>query len=124
MRENGELLGPPMVRTLLKTFGSRALHSVGIDRLVGGLESHPVVIGYHQVVKRFHSHVKSRIPPMLLSTAMLERHLDWLGRRFNFISLDELGRTLEGGARFKRPVATITFDDGYRDVYHNAFPVL
>ena len=55
---------------------------------------------------------------------MFEQHLDWIGQRFSFISLDELGAILEQGRTFHKPVAAITFDDGYRDIYHNAFPIL
>jgi len=61
---------------------------------------------------------------MLISSRTFERHLDWIGQRFHFISLEELASTLDHGAGFARPVAAITFDDGYRDVYDNAFPIL
>lgn len=61
---------------------------------------------------------------MLISTQTFEKHLDWLGRRFKFISIDDIGSHLASGRRFRQPVAAITFDDGYADVYHNAFPIL
>src|SRR5258705_12503672 len=61
---------------------------------------------------------------MLISSRMFERHIDWLGGRYEFISLDELGSALESGKSFARPVAAITFDDGYVDLYRNAFPIL
>src|ERR1019366_4751846 len=64
------------------------------------------------------------IPSMLVSRRMLERHLDWLGRRFRFISLDELGARLEAKDGREDPVAAITFDDGYRDFYDHALPLL
>ena len=41
-----------------------------------------------------------------------------------FVSLDELGQRLSEGRRDDRPLAAVTFDDGYRDVYENAFPML
>src|SRR5207244_13385113 len=58
------------------------------------------------------------------SRRMLERQLAWIGRHFRFISLDELCPRLECGESFDEPVAAITFDDGYRDVYDHAFPLL
>ena len=66
----------------------------------------------------------SIIAPMLVSRRMFERQLDWIGRRFRFVSLDELGSRLESGQPFSTPTATVTFDDGYRDMYEHAFPVL
>jgi peptidoglycan/xylan/chitin deacetylase (PgdA/CDA1 family) len=61
---------------------------------------------------------------MLVSRSMLVQHLDWIGRRFRFVSLDELGERLELKDGKTDPVAAITFDDGYRDFYDHALPVL
>jgi peptidoglycan/xylan/chitin deacetylase (PgdA/CDA1 family) len=55
---------------------------------------------------------------------MFERHLDGIGRHFRFVSLDEIGTRLVSGEPFAEPVAAITFDDGYQDVYEHAYPVL
>lgn len=99
----------------------------GLDKFAGslsGAKGVPLVIGYHRVVEDFASSAKTSIPSMLVSRRMLERHLDWIGRRFRFISLDELGARLEGRDGREDPVAAITFDDGYRDFYDHALPVL
>jgi peptidoglycan/xylan/chitin deacetylase (PgdA/CDA1 family) len=61
---------------------------------------------------------------MLVSRSMLEQHLDWIGSRFRFVSLDELGERLELKDSRTDPVAAVTFDDGYRDFYDHALPVL
>lgn len=61
---------------------------------------------------------------MLISARMFERHLDRIGHRFRFASVDEIGEHIASGRSFERPVAAITFDDGYHDVYEHAFPVL
>ena len=61
---------------------------------------------------------------MLISTAMLERHIEWLAKRFAFASLDEIALHLEADRPFRRPVTAITFDDGYSDVYYHAYPLL
>lgn len=114
-------------RQLLKTGMAWALHRTGADTRIGRLTGsgrQPLVIGYHRVVENFASAARHAIPPMLTSRRMLERHLDWIGRRFRVVSLDDLGSGLECGEGFDTPVAAITFDDGYRDVYHQAFPLL
>jgi peptidoglycan/xylan/chitin deacetylase (PgdA/CDA1 family) len=82
------------------------------------------VIGYHRVVEDFDRAASTDMPTMLVSRAMFERHVEWIGRHFEFVSLDEIGAHLESGEPFTRPVATITFDDGYRDVYDHAVPTL
>jgi peptidoglycan/xylan/chitin deacetylase (PgdA/CDA1 family) len=113
----------PMLRTLVKTGVACAVHWTGASRLAGA-RSTPVVVGYHRVVDDFARCSRHSIPAMLLSRRMLEAHLDWLAGRFQLVSLDELGSRLENNAAFTRPVAAVTFDDGYADVYHNAFPLL
>jgi peptidoglycan/xylan/chitin deacetylase (PgdA/CDA1 family) len=84
----------------------------------------PFIAAYHRVVTNFDRSKRSTIPAMLVSTAMLERHLDWLSKRFSFVSLDDIALHLETGRQFRQPSAAITFDDGYSDVYHHAFPLL
>ena len=115
------------VRGNLKSGFASAAHLCHADRLyatLAGQRREAVVLGYHRVVADFEREVSSSSPSMLVSRAMLERHLDWLARRFQVVSLDELRSRLEGGSRGDRPIAAITFDDGYRDVYEQAFPLL
>ena len=115
-----------MIRNWLKTGIAGVLYRTGMDKVAGtisGASSVPVVLGYHRVVEDFAYSAETSIPSMLVSVKTLERHLDWLGRRFRFVSLDELGTRLESGSS-GGPVAAITFDDGYRDFYFHAFPLL
>jgi hypothetical protein len=84
----------------------------------------PLVLGYHRIVDDFATVANVEMPSMLTSTRMFERHLDCIGRHFRYVSLDEVGARIRSGQPFDQPVATITFDDGYRDVYEHAFPVL
>jgi peptidoglycan/xylan/chitin deacetylase (PgdA/CDA1 family) len=83
-----------------------------------------LVIGYHRVVDDFDAAAKTDMPTMLVTRAMFERHVDWIGRRFDFVGLDEIGKRCSSAEPFPGPVAAITFDDGYSDVYEHAFPVL
>src|SRR5881296_482577 len=84
----------------------------------------PWIAGYHRVVEDFRRSSENSIAATLISRGMLERHLEWIGRRFDFVSLDDIGSRLERGERFLKPVAAVTFDDGYRDAYEHAFPLL
>jgi peptidoglycan/xylan/chitin deacetylase (PgdA/CDA1 family) len=84
----------------------------------------PFVVCYHRVVENFTRSSRHSIPSMLISTAMLERHIDWLARRYSLVSLDEIGSYMESPRHFGKPPAAITFDDGYSDVYYNGLPLL
>jgi len=116
-----------MIRGWIKTGAASALRRTGLDRVVGsvaGSGGGPLVIGYHRVVEDFAASAETSIPSMLVSRRMLEQHLDWIGRRFRFVSLDELGARLDGSDESRDRVAAVTFDDGYQDFYDHALPIL
>jgi peptidoglycan/xylan/chitin deacetylase (PgdA/CDA1 family) len=134
------------MRRLVKTLGAHGLRATGVDRMIGAMNGrgrHPLVLCYHRVVADVTRHEGSA-PAQLVSIETLEAQLDWIGRRYRFASLDEVARSLEEhpegsppdhgattmlahrGARrgARRPLAAVTFDDGYADAYRNAFPLL
>jgi peptidoglycan/xylan/chitin deacetylase (PgdA/CDA1 family) len=108
-----------MLRALAKTCLASIYSWSGAGRL-GRAESgqSPFIIGYHRVVEDFRRSARTSIPSMLISAATFEKHLDWLARRFSIVPLDDIGR------KSRRPVAAVTFDDGYADCFHHAFPIL
>ena len=118
----------PRVRRLrnqVKSAVASAIAKVHDRGLAGARGQYqPLVIGYHRVVEDFEAESTVEMPSMLTSVAMFERHLECLARSFRFVSLDEIGDRLVNGLPFQEPVAAITFDDGYKDVYELALPVL
>lgn len=115
-----------MGRSFLKSRLAGLCRWTGADRVVGtltGSRDLPLVLGYHRVVEDFAAHSTRTMPAMLVSRSMLEHHLDWVGRRYRLVSLAEVGSRLESRMPAGR-LAAVTFDDGYRDVYENAWPLL
>jgi peptidoglycan/xylan/chitin deacetylase (PgdA/CDA1 family) len=110
-----------MIRAWIKAGASNFLARSGVDRIFRRREL-PVVVGYHRVVEDFVHSARTSIPSMLVSVRMLERHLDWIGRRYRFVDLDELGAAMESGEAGR--MAAVTFDDGYQDFYELALPLL
>jgi peptidoglycan/xylan/chitin deacetylase (PgdA/CDA1 family) len=50
--------------------------------------------------------------------------LEYLGRHYRVVPLSELAGQIEGAERLEPGLAAITIDDGYRDAYEVAYPLL
>jgi peptidoglycan/xylan/chitin deacetylase (PgdA/CDA1 family) len=116
-----------MLKAFAKTGVAAVLGWTGADRALsswaGTLEP-PLVVGYHAVVEDVRAHAGRAIAPNLISLDMLRHQLEWIGRRYRFMTLDDLGAQMERGEPFERPCAAVTFDDGYVGVYRHALPLL
>jgi peptidoglycan/xylan/chitin deacetylase (PgdA/CDA1 family) len=77
--------------------------------------SRAVVLYYHRIGGRS---VLSK------SVEQFQDDIRYLSTRYECLTLIELCERLRHGKRFERPIAVVTFDDGYRDNFVNAVPVL
>ena len=84
-----------------------------------------VILTYHRVVSDHMVRDEHIQPGMYVRGQSFEAHITYLRKRFTIISLDEL-LDLWQTNRLKRDQSycVITFDDGWKDNYQFAFPVL
>ena len=84
-----------------------------------------IVLTYHRVVPRKVVERQHIQPGMYMLEESFAAHIAYLRERFTLISLDEL-LDLWQTNQFKsdRSYCVITFDDGWRDNYQFAFPIL
>lgn len=88
--------------------------SIAIDPLLGRVPG-PRILIYHQVGTDLGREME-------VKTAAFIRQLDWLQTHGEIIDLESaLRRSSEPDAA---RLFVLTFDDGFADVYHNAFPAL
>lgn len=116
-----------MIRPYLKSGISAALAWSGGAAVIGhatGKRRLPLIVGYHRVVNDYAASSRHAIDPSLVSVRTMGKQLDWIGRHYDLCSLDEVHSSPINGTRRNKPRAAITFDDGYADVFHNAFPFL
>ena len=57
-----------------------------------------------------------------ISTELFDREMQFVSRHYRVVSLDTLADHLDSDS--SETLVSITFDDGYRDNYENAFPIL
>ena len=83
-----------------------------------------LVLTYHRVLPEGHPARESEQPGMLVSPEILAMHFEVVQRHFRPVHLDDwLRAERQGNPPPGRSVA-ITFDDGWRDNYDHAFPVI
>lgn len=110
----------------LKHFSAHLLQATGVLALLrkGMLQGRAVVLMYHRVVSsrergRVYSH-----EGMVVESDAFETQIRCLKEHFSVCSMEEILDCLKAGRPFRNGSCLITFDDGWRDNFVNAFPIL
>ncbi len=82
-----------------------------------------VILRYHSVLDATESQAKSIGPTIIHRLKLFKQQMDVVARLYNPVTLDEVDSSLKTGNITKKSVA-ITFDDGFKDNYTYAFPIL
>lgn len=80
------------------------------------------ILSYHQVVP-FIQKEGLLSPSEYISTELFEKHLIWLKKKYEILPLSELLYRHKNGLNIDRTIS-ITIDDGWRNAYTQAFPLL
>lgn len=76
----------------------------------------PVILTYHSI--------SEGPPPLAVSPALFAKQMEWLRSNARVVPLAEIVSALVERRALPAGTVALTFDDGYRDFYSNAFPVL
>ncbi len=110
-----------LLKRSIKSAASIAKAGLGLPRPVPGSVN---IIAYHRVVRDIERAERDAIYGIVISSDTFRRHCQMLKRSFDVVSLGTAMHFLEHGVSPARPLAVITFDDGYLDFYDEAFPIL
>ncbi|MFW5700975.1 MAG: polysaccharide deacetylase family protein [Cyclobacteriaceae bacterium] len=59
-----------------------------------------------------------------MDTKLFDRCIRYISRNYQVVLLEDFVMRSEEGVSYKKPLATISFDDGYKDNIKNAVPIL
>ena len=110
-----------LIKRSIKSVASIAKAQVGFPPLAPGSVN---IIAYHRVVADIAKAEREAIYGIVISSATFRRHCELLRKHYDVVSLETAMHFLDGERKVTRPLAVITFDDGYLDFYEEAFPVL
>jgi len=82
------------------------------------------VLAYHRVLPRKFTDGVIVEPGMFVHDDTFETHLAVIRKEFDIVNLGEWVRAVQGGQAVPKRACAITFDDGWRDNYQYAFPLL
>jgi peptidoglycan/xylan/chitin deacetylase (PgdA/CDA1 family) len=109
-------------RRLAEWLACVAVHYSGLDRLIAPLHrqagSIASIVMYHRV------HPDGRGPDWWLTQSAFRAQLRHLTRHYRVMPMAEMAEMLIAGAPLPPRAVAVTFDDGYRDNYTQAFPVI
>ena len=103
-----------------------ALHGTGLlnKYLSRRLRSKVLVLMYHRVLETDQMRSSSSHPGIIVSAATFEMHVCFLQQNFKILSLEDFLEHINNRVPFEDRSCLITFDDGWRDNYTHAFPIL
>jgi peptidoglycan/xylan/chitin deacetylase (PgdA/CDA1 family) len=117
-------------RRAVKGVAALALHYTGAQELISAVQRRAVggvrvlIVSYHRVVGNCQLESERGLPTLNIGRDTFRRHMEVLSESHQITRLEDALEVLGGRQTARRDLAVITFDDGYRDVYENAFPVL
>jgi peptidoglycan/xylan/chitin deacetylase (PgdA/CDA1 family) len=83
-----------------------------------------LVLMYHRVLPLDSAERQIEQPGMFVSPSTLDMHLSVLRRYFELVHLNDWLQRVAAGEPTPRHACALTFDDGWRDNYDHAYPIL
>ena len=105
---------------------AHCLYYTGVLSLLGKkrFKDRAVVLMYHRVVTETEKGNCLSQDGIVVTKASFEKQMSFLRNRFNVLSLNDFIDCIEGRRAFGYKSCLVTFDDGWKDNYQNAYPLL
>lgn len=108
----------------IKRLLQRALSSVGPERFQNRNDNNLLILMYHRVLPADHPDRRLEQPGMFVSPETFDMHMQILQARFELVKLADWIKRARAGKPLPKFACALTFDDGWRDNYDYAYPIL
>jgi len=95
---------------------------LSLYRFLSG-KRNPIILNYHRILSPA-AHNEAVPAGMVVRPQTFEKHLQYLRRHFEVVTMAQLIESRDRNEPTERPLCVITFDDGWRDNYEEALPLL
>jgi peptidoglycan/xylan/chitin deacetylase (PgdA/CDA1 family) len=83
-----------------------------------------VILMYHRVLDHADEEEEYSQPGLIVSRQVFDKQISFLAKDYNLLSLENLMELLQNNKPIPKRAVVITFDDGWRDNYLYAYPIL
>jgi peptidoglycan/xylan/chitin deacetylase (PgdA/CDA1 family) len=110
----------------LKILMTNCLYFFGITQryLKSKVKQKAIILAYHRVVPKSMLDPTIQMPGMYVSEESFEMHMEWIKNNFDIVKLEDIIHQIQNKREWVKPQCAITFDDGWKDNYEYAFPIL
>lgn len=110
----------------IKVVVSHLLYGIGFLQLwqYFALKRRAVVLMYHRVLTPAEIRSSGSHPSIMVECETFAKQMDLVRRRFKVLTIEEFARRMERKIPFDNSSCLITFDDGWKDNYTYALPIL
>jgi peptidoglycan/xylan/chitin deacetylase (PgdA/CDA1 family) len=117
------MTGTPSVRSMAKRTIQAAAAAFGPHRWPSR-RPRLWILMYHRILPPDDPRTEAEEPGMIVTPETFRKHIGWLRAEFELIHLGEWVERAKQGKSVPPKACAITFDDGWRDNYEFAFPIL
>jgi len=114
------------LRYTIKNIVAHGLYYVGLLQILQAvkLRKKAVVLMYHRVLTADESRQTASHPALIVERETFARQMALLKKRFAVLSIEEFAERLENNRPLPPSACVVTFDDGWKDNFSNALPIL
>src|SRR5712692_9498795 len=113
------------IRKAAKNVARKVFVASGVLRFAHNLAAPAAaILRYHSIQDRPEEFADAIGCTSIHATSIFQRHMELIAKRFNAVSMDDVSLFLKGDKSLPPRAVAVTFDDGFKDNFRIAAPIL